>query len=58
VPVERLAAMVTAAGDPRWERYSWLLAVINGWRAPESAAPAFDWFLRALGHEAASASTG
>jgi DNA-binding transcriptional MerR regulator len=60
VPVEGVAALVGAAADPRWERYSRLLAVINGWRAPESAAPAFDWFLRALGHEAAraSASTG
>ncbi|MEV4050751.1 MerR family transcriptional regulator [Amycolatopsis sp. NPDC049688] len=29
--------------DPRRERYVELLAVINGWAAPESLAPALDW---------------
>ncbi|KOX15846.1 MerR family transcriptional regulator [Saccharothrix sp. NRRL B-16348] len=53
VPVDRLTALVEAANDPRRERYLRLLAVVNGWRAPVSAAPAFDWFLRALGHEPA-----
>ncbi|MER5264166.1 MerR family transcriptional regulator [Actinosynnema sp. NPDC002837] len=53
VPVDRLAALLETANDPRRERYVRLLAVINGWRAPESAAPALDWFLRALGHEVA-----
>ncbi|MCC8251021.1 MerR family transcriptional regulator [Saccharothrix luteola] len=52
VPVDRLTALLETANDPRRERYLRLLAVVNGWRAPESAAPAFDWFLRALGHEA------
>ncbi|MFS1300014.1 MerR family transcriptional regulator [Streptosporangium longisporum] len=34
--------------DPRRERYSHLLAVINGWPAPESLAPVLDWSVRAL----------
>ncbi|MFE9745351.1 MerR family transcriptional regulator [Saccharothrix saharensis] len=54
VSAERLAALLEAANDPRRERYLRLLAVVNGWPAPESATPAFDWFLRALGHEALS----
>jgi DNA-binding transcriptional MerR regulator len=33
--------------DPRRERYMRLLAVINGWPAPDSLAPALDWFIRA-----------
>ncbi|MGW5667771.1 MerR family transcriptional regulator [Micromonospora sp. NPDC003776] len=36
------------ANDPRAERYWQLLAVINGWPVPESLAPVFDWFVRAL----------
>jgi hypothetical protein len=44
----RLAALLETANDPRRERYLRLLAVVNGWRAPESPAAAFDWFLRAL----------
>ncbi|WP_307827392.1 MerR family transcriptional regulator [Planomonospora sp. ID82291] len=43
-----LLTRLETAGDPRRERYSRLLAVINGWPAPESPAPAFDWFARAL----------
>ncbi|NUT53746.1 MAG: MerR family transcriptional regulator [Saccharothrix sp.] len=59
VPVGRLAALVEMANDPRRERYLRLLAVVNGWRAPESSAPAFDWFLRALrAHEVVAASVG
>jgi DNA-binding transcriptional MerR regulator len=45
---ERLAARVEAANDPRRERYLRLLSVINGWPAPESLAPALDWFGAAL----------
>ncbi|MFC8077419.1 MerR family transcriptional regulator [Streptomyces sp. NPDC057307] len=44
----RLLARLTAAGDPRRERYLRLLAVINGWQAPESLTPVLDWFDRAL----------
>ncbi|MCR6481234.1 MerR family transcriptional regulator [Amycolatopsis sp. OK19-0408] len=34
--------------DPRRERYLRLLGVINGWAAPESLAPAFDWLAEAM----------
>ncbi|MEV2268823.1 MerR family transcriptional regulator [Nonomuraea africana] len=44
----RLLARTESANDPRRERYLQLLAVINGWPAPESLAPVFDWFVRAL----------
>ncbi|TVT59371.1 MerR family transcriptional regulator [Amycolatopsis rhizosphaerae] len=44
----RLSARVGDANDPRRERYLRLLAVVNGWAAPESPAPALGWFLRAL----------
>jgi DNA-binding transcriptional MerR regulator len=33
--------------DPRRERYLELLAVINGWAAPESLTPALDWLTAA-----------
>ncbi|MGV9361579.1 MerR family transcriptional regulator [Amycolatopsis sp. NPDC003731] len=36
------------ANDPRRERYLQLLGVINGWAAPESLAPAFDWLAEAM----------
>ncbi|WP_410608443.1 MerR family transcriptional regulator [Amycolatopsis sp. lyj-109] len=36
-----------AVHDPRRERYLELLAVINGWAAPESLAPALDWLAAA-----------
>ncbi|NUT91371.1 MAG: MerR family transcriptional regulator [Saccharothrix sp.] len=36
-----------AANDPRRERYLTLLALVNGWDAPESVATELDWFLRA-----------
>ncbi|MFE3246402.1 MerR family transcriptional regulator, partial [Kitasatospora indigofera] len=39
--------------DPRWERYLRLLAVVNGWPAPESLAPVLDWTLQALRSPAA-----
>ena len=38
----------SAVNDPRRERYLTLLAVINGWPAPESLAPVLDWSTRAL----------
>jgi hypothetical protein len=44
----RLLVRLESVNDPRWERYLRLLAVINGWPAPESLAPALDWFIRAL----------
>ncbi|WP_406090606.1 MerR family transcriptional regulator [Streptomyces sp. NBC_01013] len=44
----RLAARLESVNDPRRERYLRLLAVINGWPAPESLAPVFDWSLEAL----------
>ncbi|MEU6996885.1 MerR family transcriptional regulator [Nonomuraea sp. NPDC046570] len=44
----RLLARLESANDPRRERYLRLLAVINGWLAPESLAPVFDWFTQAL----------
>ncbi|MEU9286329.1 MerR family transcriptional regulator [Streptomyces sp. NPDC048275] len=34
--------------DPRRERYLELLAVINGWSAPESLASVLDWSVQAL----------
>jgi hypothetical protein len=39
---------VETANDPRREQYFQLLAVINGWPATESMAPALDWFIGAL----------
>ncbi|MGW1757164.1 MerR family transcriptional regulator [Streptomyces mirabilis] len=37
-----------AVNDPRRERYTELLAVINGWPAPESTAPVLDWAVEAI----------
>ncbi|MFF3582148.1 MerR family transcriptional regulator [Streptomyces mirabilis] len=37
-----------AVNDPRRERYTELLAVINGWPAPESWAPVLDWAVEAI----------
>jgi hypothetical protein len=45
---DRLLTRLESANDPRRERYLQLLAVINGWSAPESLAPALDWFIHAL----------
>ncbi|WP_328907971.1 MerR family transcriptional regulator [Streptomyces sp. NBC_00234] len=44
----RLLTRLETANDPRRERYLQLLAVINGWSAPENLAPVFVWFIRAL----------
>ncbi|MFJ5218437.1 MerR family transcriptional regulator [Streptomyces sp. NPDC088354] len=44
----RLPSLLTAADDPGRERYVALLATVNGWPAPGSAAPERDWSLRAL----------
>lgn len=44
----RLAARLESVNDPRRERYLRLLAVVNGWSAPESLAPALDWSVQAL----------
>jgi DNA-binding transcriptional MerR regulator len=44
----RLLTRLETANDPRRELYLRLLAVINGWPAPDSLAPALDWFIRAL----------
>ncbi|MFF5299396.1 MerR family transcriptional regulator [Streptomyces sp. NPDC013161] len=44
----RLATRLERVNDPRRERYLQLLAVVNGWTAPESLAPALDWSVQAL----------
>ncbi|MEV4306948.1 MerR family transcriptional regulator [Nonomuraea sp. NPDC049624] len=45
----RLLARLTAANDPRRDRYLRLLAVINAWPPPTPSAPALDWLVTALG---------
>lgn len=37
-----------AAGDPRKDRYLRLLALVNGWPAPEPLAPVVEWTVTAL----------
>ncbi|WP_049556870.1 MerR family transcriptional regulator [Nonomuraea sp. SBT364] len=44
----RLLARLEAAADPRRQLYLELLAVINGWPAPEPLGPALDRFIEAL----------
>jgi DNA-binding transcriptional MerR regulator len=44
----RLLDWLGRVNDPRRERYLRLLAVINGWPAPQSLAPVFDWSAQAL----------
>ncbi|MFF2700969.1 MerR family transcriptional regulator [Streptomyces cyaneofuscatus] len=44
----RLATRLERANEPRWWRYLQLLAMVNGWPAPESLAPVFDWSVQAL----------
>ncbi|MFE9451763.1 MerR family transcriptional regulator [Streptomyces sp. NPDC006739] len=44
----RLVTRLESVNDPRWERYLQLLAVLNGWPAPESLAPVLDWSVQAL----------
>lgn len=39
---------LTAANDPRRDRYFHLLALVNGWPAPERLTPALDWSVTAL----------
>ncbi|MEU6340813.1 MerR family transcriptional regulator [Streptomyces sp. NPDC046977] len=51
----RLPALLAAADDPRRERYATLLATVNGWPAPESAAPELAWSLKALAARRAGA---
>jgi hypothetical protein len=43
-----LLTRLETANDARRERYLQLLAVINGWRAPEGLAPVLDWCIQAL----------
>ncbi|GAA2206500.1 MerR family transcriptional regulator [Nonomuraea monospora] len=45
---EALATRLETAGDPRWDRYVHLLAVINAWPPPRPLAPALAWFTEAL----------
>lgn len=51
---QRLLTRLETANDPRRERYLQLLAVVNGWQAPESSVPALDWFIQALRARTAS----
>jgi DNA-binding transcriptional MerR regulator len=44
-----LVHRLEAANDQRRQRYFDLLAVINGWPAPEPLAPVIDWSVEALG---------
>lgn len=44
---------LTAANDPRRDRYFHLLALINGWPAPQRLTPTLDWSVTALGLRAA-----
>jgi hypothetical protein len=50
----RLLTQLETANDPRRERYLQLLAVVNRWQAPESLAPALNWFIQALRARTAS----
>lgn len=43
-----LLARLESVNDPRRDRYLQLLAVINGWPAPESLMPAFNWSIGAV----------
>lgn len=45
---DELREWLGVANDPRRERYMQLLGVINGWAAPESLTPAFDWLAEAM----------
>lgn len=44
----QLLVRLERMNDPRRERYSSLLAVINGWPEPESLRPVLDWAVDAL----------
>ena len=43
-----LPARLETVNDPRRDRYFRLLAVINGWPAPQSLAPVFNWPVQAV----------
>ncbi|MEQ8147382.1 MerR family transcriptional regulator [Streptomyces sp. OP7] len=43
-----LLTRLERVGDPRQDRYAKLLAVINGWPAPESLTPALTWSVEAV----------
>ncbi|MFF4394058.1 MerR family transcriptional regulator [Streptomyces sp. NPDC001480] len=43
-----LLRRLSAARDTRRDRYCELLALVNGWPAPESPTPAIDWTVTAL----------
>ncbi|MFJ8196906.1 MerR family transcriptional regulator [Streptomyces sp. NPDC096152] len=43
-----LLARLERVSDPRRDRHFQLLAVINGWPAPQSLAPAFNWAVQAV----------
>lgn len=43
-----LLSRLETADDPRWALFLQLLAVVNGWPAPESPSAGFDWSIRAL----------
>ncbi|MGW5414268.1 MerR family transcriptional regulator [Actinomadura geliboluensis] len=45
---ESLAAYLTAAADPRRERYAELLSIINGWDPPDYPSKELRWFLTAM----------
>ncbi|MGP3990152.1 MerR family transcriptional regulator [Streptomyces sp. 3N207] len=47
-PHRWLLPRLEAANDPRRDRYVHLLAVINGWPAPDRLTPALDWSVTAL----------
>jgi DNA-binding transcriptional MerR regulator len=44
----RLLTRLAAANNPEVDRYLRLLAMVNGWRAPEDLTPALGWFGQAL----------
>ncbi|MEV0172129.1 MerR family transcriptional regulator [Streptomyces sp. NPDC050803] len=43
-----LLARLESVSDPRRDRYLQLLAVINGWPAPQSLAPVLNWSVQAV----------
>ncbi|MEU8890162.1 MerR family transcriptional regulator [Streptomyces sp. NPDC048442] len=44
----RLTDRLDGMNDPRRDRYLHLLAIVNGWLAPQPLAPALNWTVRAL----------
>ncbi|MFD2077493.1 hypothetical protein SAMN05421678_1124 [Actinopolymorpha cephalotaxi] len=44
----RLLARLATISDPRRDRYAELLAMVNGWPAPQQLKPALDWAIQAL----------